>query len=256
MNMTTIDYKKVKCPKCGKSYFRVKEDSGINFTNLIFITKPDPIYKDGELQNPTEDEPIKERCECLECGCNFRVETYDIFRDYRFIDEEEELEENKRRLAESFKVLEEETKDTKLKTGTIAVTAPCLDSLIWKKDQRSWKWVKVAYNNMEKSIFDFVELQDYIEEEHEREAVFPTDDLSLAAKIYYMLHSAILFFRKESYMVINLDDVETLKFETEEYKGRTFKFIYITSKYKDSDGSPRISSWEYDNIIKAKQYKV
>ena len=23
--MTTIDYKKVKCPKCGKSYFRVKE---------------------------------------------------------------------------------------------------------------------------------------------------------------------------------------------------------------------------------------
>ena len=23
--MTTIDYKKAKCPKCGKSYFRVKE---------------------------------------------------------------------------------------------------------------------------------------------------------------------------------------------------------------------------------------
>lgn len=112
MDMTTIDYKKVKCPKCGKSYFRVKEDSGISFTNLVFITKPDPIYKDGELQNPTEDEPIKVRCECLECGCNFRVETYDIFGDYRFIDEEEELEENKRKLAESFKVLKNETEET------------------------------------------------------------------------------------------------------------------------------------------------
>lgn len=79
MDTTTIDYKKVKCPKCGKSYFRVKENSGINLTNLVFTTKPDPIYKDGELQNPTEDEPIKVRCECLECGCNFRVETYDVF---------------------------------------------------------------------------------------------------------------------------------------------------------------------------------
>ena len=107
-----IDYKKVKCPKCGKSYFRVKEDSGINFTNMVFITKPDPIYKDGELQNPTEAEPIKVRCECLECGCNFRVETYDVFGDYRFIDEEEELEETKRRLAESFKVLKNGTKET------------------------------------------------------------------------------------------------------------------------------------------------
>lgn len=113
MDMITIDYKKVKCPKCGKSYFRVKEDSGISFTNLVFITKPDPIYKDGELQNPTEAEPIKVRCGCLECGCNFRVETYDIFGDYRFIDEEEELEENKRKLAESFKVLKNETEKTK-----------------------------------------------------------------------------------------------------------------------------------------------
>ena len=107
-----IDYKKVKCPKCGKSYFRVKEDSGISLMTLVFITKPDPIYKDGELQNPTEAEPIKVRCECLECGCNFRVETHDIFGDYRFIDEEEELEENRRRLAESFKVLKNETKET------------------------------------------------------------------------------------------------------------------------------------------------
>lgn len=107
-----IDYKKVKCPKCGKSYFRVKGDSGISLTTSVFITKPDPIYKDGELQNPTEDEPIKVRCECLECGCNFRVETHDIFGNYRFIDEEEELEENRRRLAESFKVLKHKTEET------------------------------------------------------------------------------------------------------------------------------------------------
>ena len=105
--MTTIDYKKVKCPKCGKSYFRVKDNSG--FTTLAFIIKPDPIYKDGELQNPNEAESIKVRCECLECKCNFRVETHDVFGDYRFIDEDEE----RRRLAESFKVLKKETEKTK-----------------------------------------------------------------------------------------------------------------------------------------------
>lgn len=111
--MITIDYKKVKCPKCGKSYFRVKENSGISFTTLGFTTKPDPIYKDGELQNPTEAEPIKVRCECLECGCNFRVETHDVHGDYRFIDEDEERKENERRLAESFKVLKKETEKAK-----------------------------------------------------------------------------------------------------------------------------------------------
>lgn len=113
MNTQTISYKKVKCPKCGKSYFRVKEDSGVSFTTLVFTTKPDPIYKDGELQNPNEAEPIKVRCECLECGCNFRVETHDIHGDYRFIDEDEELEENKKRLAESFKVLKKEAEKAK-----------------------------------------------------------------------------------------------------------------------------------------------
>ena len=113
MNTRTIDYKKVKCPKCGKSYFRVKENSSVSFTTLVFTIKPDPIYKDGELQNPTEDEPIKVRCECLECGCNFRVETYDVFGDYRFIDEDEERKENERRLAGSFKVLKKETEKAK-----------------------------------------------------------------------------------------------------------------------------------------------
>ena len=118
--MQTIDYKKVKCPKCGKSYFRVKENSGVSFTNLVFTTKPDPIYKNGELQNPTEAEPIKVRCECLECGCNFRVETHDVFGDYRFIDEGEERKENERKLAESFKVLKKETEKakTELVVGT------------------------------------------------------------------------------------------------------------------------------------------
>lgn len=109
--MTTIDYKKVKCPKCGKSYFRVEDNSG--FTTLAFIIKPEPIYKDGELQNPTEAEPIKVRCECLECGCNFRVETHDVHGDYRFIDEDEERKENERKLAESFKVLKKETEKAK-----------------------------------------------------------------------------------------------------------------------------------------------
>ena len=118
--MTTIDYKKVKCPKCGKSYFRVKDNSGVGFTTLAFIIKPDPIYKDGELQNPTEAEPIKVRCECLECKCNFRVETHDIFGEYRLIDEDGERKENERKLAESFKVLKKETEKakTELVVGT------------------------------------------------------------------------------------------------------------------------------------------
>ena len=111
--MTTIDYKKVKCPKCGKSYFRVKENNDFNVSFLVFTKKPDPIYKNGELQNPTEAESIKVRCECLECGCNFRVETHDVFGDYRFIDEDEERKENERKLAESFKVLKKETEKAK-----------------------------------------------------------------------------------------------------------------------------------------------
>lgn len=111
MNTQIIDYKKVKCPKCGKSYFRVKDNLG--FTALACIIKPDPIYKDGELQNPNEAEPIKVHCECLECRCNFRVETHDVFGDYRFIDEDEERKENEIKLAESFKVLKKETEKAK-----------------------------------------------------------------------------------------------------------------------------------------------
>ena len=113
MNTQLIDYKKVKCPKCGKSYFRVKENNDFNVSFLVFKKKPEPIYKDGELQNPTEAEPIKVRCECLECGCNFRVETHDIHVDYRFIDEDEERKENERKLAESFKMLKKEPEKAK-----------------------------------------------------------------------------------------------------------------------------------------------
>ena len=125
--MTTIDYKKVKCPKCGKSYFRVKENNDFNVSFLVFKKKPEPIYKNGELQNPTEAEPIKVRCGCLECGCNFRVETHDVHGDYRFIDEDEERKENERRLAESFKVLKKETEKTKpeLVIGTPYQTGSC-----------------------------------------------------------------------------------------------------------------------------------
>lgn len=99
--------------------FPRKENSGVSFTTLAFIIKPDPIYKDGELQNPTEAEPIKVRCECLECKCNFRVETRDVFGDYRFIDEDEERKENERKFAESFKVLKKETEEFKTKIKPI-----------------------------------------------------------------------------------------------------------------------------------------
>ena len=114
MNTQLIDYKKVKCPKCGKSYFRVKENNDFNVSFLVFKKKPEPIYKNGELQNPTEAEPIKVRCECLECGCNFRVETHDVHGAYRFIDEDEERKENERKLAESFKVLKKESEKAKI----------------------------------------------------------------------------------------------------------------------------------------------
>lgn len=108
---------------------------------------------------------------------------------------------------------------------------------------------------MKKSIFDFDELQDYIEDDYDGVEVFPTDNLSLAGEIYCALHNAILFYCGKDFMVINLDDVETLKFETDKHNGETFKNIRIVSKYKNVDGSPRVSLWEYDGIIKAKQYK-
>lgn len=143
MNTQIIDYKKVKCPKCGKSYFRVKDNSG--FITLAFIIKPEPIYKDGELQNPTEAEPIKVRCECLECKCNFRVETHDVFGDYRFIDEDDERKENEKRLAESFKVLKKETEKAKtelvncqLKIVESSLANACVEP-VFDKISKTWQ---------------------------------------------------------------------------------------------------------------------
>ena len=154
MDTQIIDYKKVKCPKCGKSYFRVKENSGVSFTTLIFTTKPDPIYKDGELQNPTEDEPIKVRCECLECGCSFRVETHDVFGKYRFVDEDEERKENERKLAESFKVLKKETEKakTELVIGTPYQTGSC--QLQIAEASSANVYVEPAFNNIQKTWQD------------------------------------------------------------------------------------------------------
>ena len=166
--MTTIDYKKVKCPKCGKSYFRVKENSGVSFTTLAFIIKPDPIYKDGELQNPTEAEPIKVRCECLECGCNFRVETHDVHGDYRFIDEDEERKENERKLAESFKVLKRETEKakTELTAGTL-----CETENYWletSKPKFAIDYIKPVSNDSSKMLRDLDNLRAELDEVKER----------------------------------------------------------------------------------------
>ena len=164
--MTTINYKKVKCPKCGKSYFRVKENSGVSFTTLAFIIKPDPIYKDGELQNPNEAEPIKVRCECLECGCNFRVETHDVFGDYRFIDEDEERKENERTLAESFKMLKKETE--KAKTELVIATPYQTDSCQLKisESQLISADVEPVFNKIQKTWQD--ELKEELDEIKER----------------------------------------------------------------------------------------
>lgn len=148
MSTQIIDYKKVRCPKCGKSYFRVKDDSA--FTTLPFIFKPAPIYKDGKLQNPTETESIKVRCECLECKCNFRVEAHDVFGEYRFIDEDEE----RRRLAESFKVLKKEPKKakTELVTCNLKITEPQLDV-----EPVSDKFTKIWQDKFEKELDEIKE---------------------------------------------------------------------------------------------------
>lgn len=72
-------YENIKCPKCGKRYFKVKQhntDFESSMTSFVLKIPYEPIYKDGVLQNPPKPEPIKERFKCLECGCNFRSETF------------------------------------------------------------------------------------------------------------------------------------------------------------------------------------
>jgi len=96
--MSIVNYKRVKCPKCGKSYFKVKENNDFTISLLAFKNKPEPIYKDEELQNPVEAELEKEYCKCLECGCNFRVEFFDFSGEYKFIDEDAETEEFRKKI--------------------------------------------------------------------------------------------------------------------------------------------------------------
>lgn len=59
---------------------------------------------------------------------------------------------------------------------------------------------------MEKSILDFVELQDYIEEERERTEVSTTDDPSRACAIYCALH-----FDEMDYCPMNLSGGDPVK---------------------------------------------
>lgn len=125
--MTQIDYKKVKCPKCGKSYFRVKEDTDFNISFLVFTKKPDPIYKDGKLQNPTETDPIKVQCECLECGCNFSVNT--LGKKYEIIDEDKLREEREKVLSDYRKRCEDKKANSDeslviVGDGTCTLTLP------------------------------------------------------------------------------------------------------------------------------------
>lgn len=98
-------YEDIRCPRCGKRYFQVKQhntDFGFDIMPLVLKITPDPIYKDGVLQNPPKPEPVKERFRCLECGCNFRSEIFynigDIAVIPNIIDEDLELQNQKEKL--------------------------------------------------------------------------------------------------------------------------------------------------------------
>ena len=101
-----INYKKFKCPKCGKSHFIIKDK--VEIIPLIFQTKPEPIYKNGKLQNPTKLESIEKNCKCLECGCNFSVDI--LGKKYEIVDEDKLQEEREKVLADYQKRCEDKTK--------------------------------------------------------------------------------------------------------------------------------------------------
>lgn len=95
--MINYKYKEIKCPKCGKSHFKVKRhntDFGYDIVPAIFTYEADEEYKDGVLQNPPKPKPAIEKFKCLECGCNFRTETYPVTGDIavvpNIINEDEE----------------------------------------------------------------------------------------------------------------------------------------------------------------------
>lgn len=104
--MTQINYKRVRCPKCGKNHFIIKDK--VEIIPLIFQTKPEPIYKNGKFQNPTELEPIEKNCKCLECGCNFSVNI--LGKKYEIVDEDKLQEEREKVLADYQKRCEDKIK--------------------------------------------------------------------------------------------------------------------------------------------------
>lgn len=86
-----INYKKFKCPKCGKSHFIIKELSN-DFFPSIFAESP--VYKNGKLTQPT----IK-YCKCKECDCNFRVKI--LGKHYSIFNEDKEREETLKKFQET-----------------------------------------------------------------------------------------------------------------------------------------------------------
>ena len=98
-----IDYKNIKCPKCGKQYFKDHAEGGSGtffdflsgnfFSDAVYRRPPEKIYKNGELQNPEAfvPKPTIKYFTCLECNCNFSVKTtyhLDGSESYEFIDDD------------------------------------------------------------------------------------------------------------------------------------------------------------------------
>lgn len=120
--MATIDYKKVKCPKCGKSYFKVKESRKVDILPLVFITKSDPIYKNGRLLNSPPPDAIEKCCTCMECGCNFSVNI--LGKKYEIINEDKLHEEREKVLSDYRKRCED--KKANSDESLVIVGDPCI----------------------------------------------------------------------------------------------------------------------------------
>jgi len=90
--MLTTNYKDIKCPHCGKSHFSVFHSS-VELIPSVFTIHPDPIYKDGVLQNPEiyDPKPEHELCTCQECGKKFWLNTrYECGQVIQSVETEEE----------------------------------------------------------------------------------------------------------------------------------------------------------------------
>lgn len=86
-----INYKKFKCPKCGKSHFIIKELSNDFFP---FIFTQSPVYLNSKLT-----QPIVKYCKCKECDCNFRVKI--LGKHYSIFNEDKEREETLKKFQET-----------------------------------------------------------------------------------------------------------------------------------------------------------